>query len=133
MVGQAVPIEWQTFTLTATIITTWAPVAIRLELAVMPGEDDLLTLGSKPLREKLDIDVIKQLRDTAVASTSGTSSTESAPAEISAMPPEIIGVRRTAVTMEVVQQVADIEVEAAGETNGFKNALLDREQEMMMV
>ena len=28
--------------------------------------------------------------------------------------------------------MADIEVEAAGETNGFENALLDREPEMMM-
>ena len=37
-----------------------------------------------------------------------------------------------AVTMEVMQKVADIEVEAAGETNGFKDAFLDREPEMMM-
>ena len=42
------------------------------------------------------------------------------------MPPEVIGVRRVAVTMEAMQQVADIEVEAGGETDGFKDALLVR-------
>ena len=92
----------------------------------MPGEDDLLVLGSKTLREKLSIGVMKQLRDTASASGRGASSTEHAPAEVPAMLLELIGVRRVAVTMEVMQQVADIEVKAAGETNGFKNALLYR-------
>ena len=47
------------------------------------------------------------------------------------MSPEIIGVRRVAVTMEAMQ-LADIEVEAAGETNGFDDVLLDREPETMM-
>ena len=48
------------------------------------------------------------------------------------MPPELIGVYRVAVTIEVMQKVADIQVEAAGETHGFKDALLDREPENMM-
>ena len=46
------------------------------------------------------------------------------------MPPEIIGMRRVAVTMEAMH-LADIEVEAAGETNGFEDVLLNREPEMM--
>ena len=92
----------------------------------------MLILGSKTLREKLSIDVMKQLRDTAAASGGGTSSTECAPAEVPAMPPEVIGVRRVAVTIEAMQQVADIEVDAAGETNGFKDALLDRVPKMMI-
>ena len=129
--GWAGPIERQTCLLTVTIMTPWAPVSIRLALAVMPGEDDLLILGSKTLRGKLSIDVMKQLRDTAAASGGGASITEHAPAKVPAMPPEVIGVRRVAVTMEVMQ-AADIEVEAAGETNGFEDALLGREPEMMM-
>ena len=36
-------------------------------------------------------------------------------------------------TMEVMQKVADIEVETAGETNGLNDALLDRESDMMMM
>ena len=79
----------------------------------MPGEDDLLIVGSKTLREKLSIDVMKQLRDTAAASGGGASSTEDAPAKVLAMPPEVIGVRRVAVTVEAMQQVGDIEEEAA--------------------
>ena len=130
--GRAVPIERQTCTLTATIMTPWAPVAIRLALAVMPGEDDLLILGSKTLHEKLDIDAMKQLRDMAATSGGGASSTEPAPAEVPAMPPGIIDVRRVAVSMGAMQQVADTEVEAAGEPNGFKDALLDRELDMMV-
>ena len=97
----------------------------------MPGEDNLLNLGSKTLREKLSIDVMKQLRDTAAASEGDASITEHAPAEVPAMPPEIIGVRRVAVTIGTMQ-LADIEVEAAGEINWFEDVLLDRELEMMM-
>ena len=99
----------------------------------MSGEDDLLILRPKTLREKLTIDVMKQLRDTAVASGGGTSSTEHSLAEVPAMRPEIIGMPRVAGTMEVMQKVADIEVETAGETNGFNDALLDRESDMMMM
>ena len=44
-------------------MTPWAPVTIRFALAVLPGEDDLLNI--EKLREKLNIDMMKQLRDTA--------------------------------------------------------------------
>ena len=130
--GRAAPIGWQTCSLTATIMTPWAPVTIRLALAVMPGENDSLIIGSKTLREKLSIDVMKQLRDTAAVSGGGASSTDRASAEVAAMPPEVIGVRRMAVTMKAMQQVADIEVETAGETDGFKDALLDGVPKLMM-
>ena len=96
--GRAVPIELQTCLLTETTMTLWAPVTIRLALAVMPGEDDLSIIRPKTLREKLSIDVMKQLRDTAAASGGGASITEHAAAEVPAMPPEIIGVRRVAIT-----------------------------------
>ena len=75
---------------------------------------------------------MEQLRDTAATSGGGASSTDNSPAEVPAMPPEIIGVSRVAVTMKAMQQVADIEVEAAGETDGFKDALLNRVSKMMM-
>ena len=55
--GWAVPVERQTCSLTPTTITPGALVTIRL--AVIPGEDDLLILGSKTLRETLCIEVMK--------------------------------------------------------------------------
>ena len=100
--GRAVPIERQTCSLTATGMPPWAPVTIRLALAVMPGEDDWLVLGSKTLHEKLSVDVMKQLKDTAAASGGGASITEHAPAEVPAMPPEIMGMRRVTVTIEAM-------------------------------
>ena len=102
--GWVVLIEWKTCTLTATIMTPWVPIVVRLALAVMPGENDLLILGPKTLPETLDIDVMKQLRDTAAASGGGASSMDHAPAEVPTMPPGVIGVRRVAVTMEAMQQ-----------------------------
>ena len=57
-----------------------------------------MVLGSKTLREKIDIDVMKQLRGTAAASGDGASSTEPAPAEMPPMPPEVIGAFCVAVT-----------------------------------
>ena len=130
--GRTVPIAPQTCSLTATIMTPWVPEKIRLALVVMAGEDDLLMLESKTLRQKLSIDVMKQLRGTAAASGGGASSTEHPPAEVLAMPPEVIGARHVAVTMEAMQQVADTEVEAAGESDGFKDALLDRVPKVIM-
>ena len=76
--------------------------------------DDLLVIGSKMLRENIDIDVMKQLMDTAATSGGGASSTGPARPEVSPMPPEMIGVRRVAVTMETMQ-VADIEKETTWE------------------
>ena len=66
--GRPVPIERQTFSLMAAIVTPWGPVSIRLALAVMPGEDDLFSLAPKTLREELSIDVMEELRDTAAVS-----------------------------------------------------------------
>ena len=75
---------------------------------------------------------MKQPRDTAAASMVGASSTEPAPAEVPAMPPATTDVRHVVVTTKAMQQVVDIEVEAAWETEGFKSALLDRGPKMMI-
>ena len=66
---------------------------------------------------------MKKLRGTAAASGGGASITEHAPVEVPAMPPETIGVRRVAVMMETMQ-VSGIEMEAAGGTNWFEDAIL---------
>ena len=58
---------------------------------------------------------MKQLMDTAATSGGGASSTEPARPKVTPMSPEIIGVRRVAVTMETMQ-VADIEKETTWET-----------------
>ena len=128
--GRAVPIERQTCLPTAIIMTPWAPVTFWLALAVMPGEDNLLILWSKMLREELSIGVMKQPRDTAAALGGDASSTKHAPAEVPAVLPEIVGVRLVAVMMEAIQ-VVEIEVEAAGETDGSRT-LLDRKPNVMM-
>ena len=130
--GRAVPIERQTCSMTATIMTPWAPATIRLALALMRGKYDLLIVGSKTLRKKLSVHVMKQLRDTAAGLGGGASRLEHAPAEELTMPPKEFGVRCVAVTMEEMQQVAHIEVEAAGETDGFNDALLDMVSKRMM-
>ena len=64
------------------------------------------------MSEKLNIDVMRQLGDIAVASGGSVSSTERTIGEVPAMLPEVIGVLHVAVTMEATQQVADIEVGA---------------------
>ena len=48
------------------------------------------------------------------------------------MPPGVIDVRRVAVTMEAMEQVDDIEGEGTGETDEFKDALLDGGPKVMM-
>ena len=58
---------------------------------------------------------MKQLMDTAATVGGGASSTEPARPKVTPMSPEIIGVRRVAVTMETMQ-VADIEKETTWET-----------------
>ena len=114
-------------------MTRWAPETVRLALSVMPGADGLLISGSKTLREKLNIDVMKRLRDTAAALGVGASKTEQAHVEVLAMPPEVIGVRHVAVNIEAMQQVAEIEVKAAGETDGLKNALWIGDRRLLWV
>ena len=102
-------------------------MAIPLALAVMPREYDSLILGSsKTLHDKYNIDEMTPLKDTAAASGGGESSTELAPAEVPVIPFEIFSVRRVAITMGIMHQVADIEVGAFGETDRFKDALLER-------
>ena len=85
-----------------TIVTTWTSEAFLLALAVMPGEGNSFILGSKRLRKKLSIEVMKPLMDTAPASRVGASNTEPAPAEVPAISPEVIIVRHVAVTMKAV-------------------------------
>ena len=80
----------------------------------MPEEDDSFIQESTTLREKLNVDVIKQLKYMAAASRGGANSMYPAVADMPAMPPEVISVRHLAVTMEGMQQVANIEVEFAG-------------------
>ena len=130
--GRVVPIERHMCTRTATIMAPWALVTIRLALAVMPGEDYLLILGSETQREKLDIDVMKQLSDMAAVSGGSTSSTEQAFSEVPAMPPEVTSVRCVGVPIEAIQQAVNTEMEAVGEAAGFKDALLDRGPNMMI-
>ena len=86
----------------------------------MPGEGDSLILGLKTMREKLNIEAMKSLMDAAAVSRVGTSNTQPASAEGQAMPPEIIGVRHVAATMNAVQQVAVIEAEDLGKPVGSR-------------
>ena len=68
----------------------------------MPEEDDSSTVGFKTLRETLDINAMKQLRNTTAVFGGGASSTKSAPAEISAMPPKKVCVHRVVIIMEAM-------------------------------
>ena len=48
------------------------------------------------------------------------------------MPTEVTDVPRVAVTLKALRQWADIEVEATWETDGFKDALLDKGPKLIM-
>ena len=98
--GWTVPIQLQTCILKATIMTPWAPVAIRLALAVMLEEND--SVGSKTPYEKLLMGAMKQLRGTTAASGGGVGSTEPAPANVPAIPSEVFRVRRVGIAVEAV-------------------------------
>lgn len=52
----------QTGHLAAHIMMPWAPVVIRLTVAILQGGDDTLVLGSEILREQLSIDVMDGLQ-----------------------------------------------------------------------
>ena len=56
-------------------------------LAVIPEEDDSFILESKTLREKLNVEVIKQLKYMAAASTGGANSMYPAVADMPASRP----------------------------------------------
>ena len=43
-----------------------APVVINLVLAVIPGEDDVLIVGNKTVKDRLGIDVMACLNGTAI-------------------------------------------------------------------
>lgn len=59
----AVSITQHACLLMVTIMTPWAPVVIRLAVAVLQGAGVVLTLGLKTLREQLDIDVTQGLEN----------------------------------------------------------------------
>lgn len=64
--GRGKTIFQQTGVLTAHLLTPWAPVVILLAVAVVPGGDGVLILGSKARREQLNIDEMESLRAKAL-------------------------------------------------------------------
>lgn len=51
-------------------MTPWVPVVIDLAPAVLPGENGVLKIDSKSMRERLGIDIMSCLRDTALKRSS---------------------------------------------------------------
>ena len=60
--GQECDIETQSCLLHLTIETPWGPVRFTMPFIVLPGGGDVVVIGQKTLREKLDIDVMAQLK-----------------------------------------------------------------------
>ena len=53
--GRELSIRSQTRRMNVTTLTPWAPVEVTLSLAVLPGIDDVLIIGSKSMRERLGL------------------------------------------------------------------------------
>lgn len=64
--GRNMEISQQTCLLTVTTFTPSVPVMIRLTVVLLPRGDDVLILGSKFLREQLNIDVVPGLKARAL-------------------------------------------------------------------
>ena len=60
--GQECDIVTQSCPLHLTIETMWGPVRFTMPLIVHPGGGDVVNIGQKTLREKLEIDVMTQLK-----------------------------------------------------------------------
>ena len=69
--GRVIPIGERTVSVRVTLMTPWAPVIFDVTLAIVPGDDDVLIIGSKTLRERLGIDVMEGLRKAAAGRKSG--------------------------------------------------------------
>lgn len=94
--------------LTQHTTTPWAPLVVRLTVAILPGGDDTLVLGSKTLREKLHIDVMDGLRVRAqgqheLEKSGGTWATERG---------GVVSLKQVAVSLEAA--IADAGDETAG-------------------
>lgn len=63
--GREIPIQTKTRLEHLTVVLTpWAPVEVKLALAVLPGVDAVLTIGSKYMRDDLiGIDVLATLEE----------------------------------------------------------------------
>lgn len=69
--GRGVSNSYQTGLVAATVLTPWVSVVMRLSLAILPaGVNDVLTFGTKTLREQLDIDIMQGLKAEVVGRAS---------------------------------------------------------------
>ena len=60
--SQECDIETQSCPLHLTIETLWGPVRFTMSFIVLPGRGDVVIIGQKMPREKLDIDLMEQLK-----------------------------------------------------------------------
>ena len=80
--GRELAIKNQTRRMNVTILTPWAPVEVTLSLAVLPGIDDVLIIGSKSMRERLGVEIMASLKDSIVRKTSDRSISPDEMAEV---------------------------------------------------
>lgn len=61
--GRGIPNSYQTGLLAETVLTSWVSVVMRLSVAILSaGVNDVLTLGTRTLREQLDIGIMQGLK-----------------------------------------------------------------------
>ena len=105
------------------VLTLWGPVDIRLAVAVLPGGDDVLILGSKTLREQLNIDVMDGLKAKVLGpGIPGAGGQE----ELARCPGGHVSMRHVSLALDAVQQIAELEAAAGEEDESFTGALLAR-------
>lgn len=118
--------------LMVSVLTPWPPVGVKLAVAVLSGGDDVLILiGSRILREKLNIDVIQRLKEKAlrldevkridqVAFRRGDTG-------------EDISAKHVPMSLSMVQQIADRKDGVSEEDENLNEAFLTRRSAMVMV
>lgn len=95
--------------LTVHVMTPWAPVVIRLAIAVLPGGVDLLILGSKTLRKQLNIDILGGLRAKVLGHGNLAESEHGLAAVPGASSTVTVGLRKLIVSLGAMQTIADAE------------------------
>lgn len=130
--GRGVSTTQQTGPLTATTLTPWALVVIRLSVSILPGGDDVLILGSRTFGEERGIDLVQGLTPKVIDRGALESSVagDLTPGKCDAA--GTVGLRRLSVSLAGSQRITDSKEEPDAHRNSFTEDFLARGPSMVM-
>ena len=127
--GRSVSLTQQTCMLKVSALTPWGQVSVRLAVAVLPGGDDVLILGSKTLREQLNINVMDGLMAKVMGpGIPGAGGQE----ELARRLGGHVSIRLVSLALDAVQEIVDLETAVGEEDESRTDALLARGPAMVM-